>query len=227
MDAQPRERALAESLRRASTLVFDFDGTLVDSNAIKWRAFDRCFAQFPEHRAEIQAYCHATHHAPRWEKFQHVYEHIVGLAYTPEIGAQLSAQFDRDTTADIIAAEEISGVTCFLSLMGAQRLMGLLSNTPHEILLHILEQRGWRSWFALVQGAPVHKAGWLVELKAKQALAEQDLIFFGDTPEDAQAADEAGCLFVGVGAALQGTAAYWIADFTALSRATPQREACA
>lgn len=217
--------SLAEPLRRARALVFDFDGTLVDSNAIKWRAFDRCFADVPERQEQIQAYCHAAHHAPRWEKFRYVYEKILGRAYTPAIGAHLSAQFDRETTASIIAAEEISGAAAFVSLMGARHIIGLLSNTPHDTLLHILERRGWRPWFAIVQGAPVHKASWLATLKSRHALAEQDLMFFGDTLEDAHAAEEARCVFVGVGAPLEGKVAHWVADFTPLNQAEGSREA--
>ena len=226
MSASATWHRLVELVRGAGVIVFDFDGTLVDSNAIKWRAFDRCFAQFPEHRAEIQTYCHAEHHVPRWEKFRHVYERIVGLAYTPHIEAALSAQFERDTTQDIIAAQEIPGAASFVAGAAASgRVIGLLSNTPHAILERILERRGWRSWFTHVQGAPVRKADWLARCKAAHALSAPELVFFGDTPEDARAAEEAGCLFIGIGAQLEGKAAHWSEDFTRLNPTAQPREA--
>ncbi|MBI3011703.1 MAG: HAD family hydrolase [Candidatus Omnitrophica bacterium] len=218
---------LADVIQHARVRVFDFDGTLVDSTAIKWRAFDECFAGFPEHRAQIQGYCRSRHHTPRREKFQYVYEEILGLAYTPEIEARLLARFDRETTKQIIAAREIPGAAQFLAAAAADCITGVLSSTPHETLLHILERRGWRRWFEYVQGAPVHKADWLARFKARYALTRQELVFFGDTGEDAQAAQEAGCAFVAVGDGALGSAVteapfalaprYWLADFTALS----------
>jgi phosphoglycolate phosphatase-like HAD superfamily hydrolase len=206
-----------EIIRRARAVVFDFDGTLVDSTAIKWRAFDRCFMQFPARQAEIQAYCRGHHHTPRWEKFRHVYERILGLPYTLELEAKLLAVFDQESTEHIIAAREIPGAARLVCAVAARRMTGLLSSTPHATLLHLVEQRGWRPWFTFLQGAPVHKASWLAQCKAAHALARQELVFFGDAPEDAQAAEEAGCLFVAVGAALHGAAPHWLADFTALS----------
>ena len=215
---------VTDLLRRARVLIFDFDGTLVDSAAIKRRAFDRCFAEFPAQRAEIQAYCHAHHHAPRWEKFRHVYERILGLPYTPVIEARLLALFDEETSERIIAAREIPGAARWVSALAgtAQRMTGLLSSTPHATLLRIVERRGWRPWFALLQGAPVQKASWLARCKAEHRTARQELVFFGDTPEDARSAEEAECLFIGVGPKLQGCVAHWVADFTELNPTNAQ-----
>lgn len=217
MSARPLERALVERLARARAFIFDFDGTLVDSTAIKWRAFDRCFAQFPTQRTEIQAYCRSHHHTPRWEKFRHVYERIVQRPYTADIEAKLLALFDEESTEQIIAAREIAGAASFLAAVAARRMTGLLSSTPHATLLHIVDRRGWRPWFTLIQGAPVRKSSWLAHVKATHVLDRHELVFFGDAPEDARAAEEAGCAFVAVGASLEGMVPHWLADFTALS----------
>jgi phosphoglycolate phosphatase-like HAD superfamily hydrolase len=50
-------------------LVFDFDGTLVDSNPIKWQAFAQMFAEVRERRDEILAYCYGNPRIARGEKF--------------------------------------------------------------------------------------------------------------------------------------------------------------
>lgn len=43
---EPLPWAAVDLIRRAEALVFDVDGTLVESHAIKWRAFeDRALAQ--------------------------------------------------------------------------------------------------------------------------------------------------------------------------------------
>jgi phosphoglycolate phosphatase-like HAD superfamily hydrolase len=209
---------LMQALQRARAVVFDFDGTLVDSNEIKWRAFEVCFAEFPERRTEILAYCRAHHHAPRWEKFRHVYEQVLGLRYTPEIEATLLRRFDEETTQQIIAASEIPGATRFLDMVGQRRTTAVLSGTPHDTLLLILGARGWRHYFTVIQGAPIDKTEWLKRFRSQYEPAGEDVVFFGDTQEDANAAKAAGCTFIAVGREPLGVEpGCFLTDFTTLA----------
>ena len=211
--------SLAEALQRARALVFDFDGTLVDSTPIKRRAFELCFVEFPERRDEILAYCWGHHHTPREVKFRYVYEQILRRPYTPELAATLHERFEAATTRQIIHAPEIPGAAEFLRRAHRRYLMSLLSSTPHDVLLDILTQRGWLGYFTLVQGSPVQKAAWLKSFREARRFGEQDVIFFGDTSEDAQAAQAGGAAFVTVNGS-QGARAgtYTVADFTELLR---------
>jgi len=206
---------IAELIPGARALVFDFDGTLVDSNSIKQRAFERCFSDFPERLEEIMAYCGRRHHTPRWEKFRYVYENILGLPYTHEIEAALSTRFAGETTRQIIEAGEVPGAARFLEIVTYSHTTAVLSGTPHEILLAILEARDWLNYFKCVQGAPVDKSAWLAELRGKHGSRPGAVVFFGDTPEDADAARRAGCAFIAVGnASLGRDAIASIEDFT-------------
>jgi len=183
-------------------LVFDFDGTLVDSNAIKWQGFEVCFTEFPDRSEEILAYCRGHNHTPRWDKFRHVYEQILGLAYTPEIEQRLSRRFEQATTTQIAQAPEIPFAGEFLRRACRTHWTGLLSATPSPILDEILKERGWKDFFQGVQGAPVRKSAWLRELKERMGWKPEELLFFGDTPEDAHSARDAECGFIAVGAEL-------------------------
>lgn len=204
-------------VRRARALVFDFDGTLVDSNPVKGRAFEICFAEFPDRRGEILAYCRGQNHLTRGEKFQYVYEQILGLPYTEEIAAALHRRFASASTQEIIAAPEIPGATRFLGLTAASHRKALLSNTPHGILMDILLNRGWGDYFRTVQGAPVVKAEWLRAYREAQRLEEHEIVFFGDTVEDDNAAKHAGCTFVAVAKdATMAESQHHVTDFTGL-----------
>ena len=198
----------------AKALVFDFDGTLVDSNAIKWEAFEACFSRFPEHREEIQAYCRGNNHTTRYEKFRWVYEKILKLPYTPQIEEELSRLFEEHSTRQIIEAPEIPGAEAFLKQRKGKQTLALLSSTPHPILLKILAGRGWGSFFDPIQGAPVDKAAFLGEFLAGRSLGRDEVLFFGDTLEDAAAARKAGWDFIAVRPGREemkrGT---WIPDF--------------
>jgi phosphoglycolate phosphatase-like HAD superfamily hydrolase len=207
---------VADLVRNAKVLVFDFDGTLVDSNPIKLRAFETCFAEFPHRREEILAYCLGHHAVPRGDKFRHVYERIIGLPYTDATAIVLHKRFFALTTDQIVAAPEIAGASAFLESVHGDHRTALLSSTPHQILVHLLVERGWSRLFSCVRGAPVDKREWLVSLRGEWGLGEGDAVVFGDTDEDVAAAWAAGCVPVMVGEAPVGAHVPRIRDFRVL-----------
>lgn len=186
-------------MRRAKTFVFDFDGRLVGSNDIKWHGFDVTFAEFSDYLDEIRHYCQRWHHIQREEKFRYVYEQILRLPYTPEIAAVLHQRFSAATTRQIIEAPEVPGAGQLLAQLSGDRMTLLLSSTPHQVLLTIVEARGWREWFNVIQGAPVDKRVWLQAFRSQADFSKEEVVFFGDTAEDAQAAQAADCTFIVIG----------------------------
>lgn len=190
---------LVELIEQAAALVFDFDGTLVNSNPIKWRAFERCFAEFPERREQILTYCKSFNHTPRGEKFRHITETILGLPYTSQKEAMLHERFEAETTRQIVEAPALRGAEKFLRVVQHTHLIALLSSTPHKVLLQIVAQRHWQDYFHVIRGAPVDKTRWLKEFRLKHGLDRKNLVFFGDTPEDASSALMSDCTFIAVG----------------------------
>jgi len=182
----------------AKALVFDFDGTLVDSNEIKWSGFEHVFSNYPDRMAEISAYCRGSNHTIRGEKFRFVCEQILHIAYTLEIERSLQERYAAYSTEGVARAAEIPGAAQFVRQV-SDRPTALLSSTPHDILLEILKRKGWQSMFRTIQGAPVVKRDWLASYCQGAGYEPQDIVFFGDTDEDAVSAREFGCIFVRVG----------------------------
>ena len=197
------------------TLILDFDGTLVDSNPIKWQAFEKCFAGYPYFEA-IMAYCRENNHAPRRIKFRHVFENILKQSYTEETEKKLLDQYAAETTQQVIDAPEIPGAQKFLETFALNRLSILLSSTPHDVLEFILKKRGMEKYFKVVQGAPVDKAAWLRQFFADRKLGKGDALFLGDSEEDARSAEEAGIPFISVGPHRRSPALLHLENFLAL-----------
>ncbi len=217
-DALGEDRArVAQRLRQAAAVVVDFDGTLVDSNGIKRRAFAECFAQAGPAREQVLAYCWGHHDIPRDDKFRHVYEAILGHPYTPDIAACLHAQFEGLTTQAVIDAPEIAGALAFVRKARRGRLIGLLSSTPEAILRRIITARGWIGEFDLIQGSPVDKAAWLRALGERLGVTTQAIIALGDSAQDGEAAAAARTPFIQIGdEPIQTPALYAAADFRPL-----------
>ena len=199
---------LRKALQAAEAVVFDFDGTLVDSNEIKRRGFDHAFAEYPDRMEEIRSYCYGSNHTIRGEKFRHVAKMILGLEYTPELDERFHKRYADFTTESVVAAPEIPGAAAFVRNL-ARLHPSLLSSTPTAILVDILQRRGWADLFEIVQGAPVNKLAWLKGLQAVVRCEPRQVVFFGDTDEDARSAAESGCTFVRV----RGTGPLAIPDF--------------
>lgn len=203
-------------IQQAKAIVLDFDGTLVNSNRIKRRAFEKCFADYPKQFDAIMQYCKTNNHIPRQIKFRHVFEKILFLPYTAEIEQQMLSRYAKETTAQVIAAQEIPGATEFLKRFVFGRESALLSSTPHAILLHILEKRGMKHYFKIIQGAPVNKAKWIQAFLSQRQLRAEEIVFIGDSPEDIHSAKEIGIPFVGVAEANPEEVLHYLPNFEAV-----------
>src|SRR6266446_240157 len=189
-------------LEACRAFVFDFDGTLVDSNQLKLKAFGTLFSKFPAHLPAIIEYCQQRLDLVRFEKFRHICENILRLPYTSETEAALDKEFTALTTSAIVQAVEIEGASDFLKRIHANRPTALLSTTPTTVLEEILIRRSWKDLFDHIAGAPVEKGVWLGEFGERYKYRPEEIVYFGDTPADSRAASEAGCTFVAVGGML-------------------------
>ena len=64
--------------KKLKVIALDFDGTLVESNEIKDKAFDSIFSKWPEHREAMMQWHLANNAIDRQEKFRYFVEVILG-----------------------------------------------------------------------------------------------------------------------------------------------------
>jgi len=199
-------------------LVFDMDGVLFDTEAVKQRAFVDAFGPVCRDDAglldQVRDYNSANRGVPRDAKISHL------LAVIP-----WAAPGDHDLVAgryrDLLAVRlpdcpPVPGVSEFLSAVPATRYIA--SSAPEYEIRQNTARHGIDGAFAAIFGHPWTKAGALREISGRHQGAA--VIFFGDAPADLAAAREAGTRFAAVNPspALASQVPEFFGDFTVIDR---------
>lgn len=181
------------------SIIFDFDGVILDSVDIKTRAFARLFS---EHGPDVerQAVEHHLAHGgiSRFRKFQHIYEHILHLPLTDVESARLGEKFSALVFDEVVKAAWIPGAPEFLREHDRTFRCFVASGTPKEELLRIVELRGLTRHFAGIYGTPPTKQEIARRILAEHGFGKAEVVFIGDAMTDYTAAKDCGLAFIGI-----------------------------
>ena len=175
----------------------DFDGTLVESNNIKDRAFESIFCEWPEHTGTMMCW-HLTHDSvERGEKFRYFVEEVLALPGQNDLIEKLSSRFGQLTKEAIIECPYVKGAYEFLEYIRNRISVYLVSATPQQDLNEIIKARGLSGNFKDVYGAPISKIETLKQIMLSENVSVDEILFVGDSSEDQQAAKFLGIRFIG------------------------------
>lgn len=175
-------------------LVFDFDGTLVDSDSIKRSAFYDVTSQVPG-AAKILDIIFAT--ADSGDRYD-IFASLV---------TQLKLESARDWAKDygklcqsrILDLLNVSNIEQTLGqLKAGGYLLFIASATPQDDLISLVRSSSIAVHFAGVFGYPTAKADILHNIQQDHGWESHEIVMIGNSENDRQAAVEADCRFVGV-----------------------------
>lgn len=169
-------------------LILDFDGVVIESNAVKTQAFEQVFSRFPKHTEAMMAYHHANVSLSRFAKFEHLLA-LIGRADDTALMADISADFSRLVLEKMMAVPLVAGAENFLHKITPQLPVYLASVTPEEELALILKQRGLTHWFRDVYGCPPWtKPDAIRKVLAREGVKPGEALLVGDSAGDQRAA---------------------------------------
>jgi HAD superfamily hydrolase (TIGR01549 family) len=181
-----------------STIIFDFDGVIVDSVDIKGEAFCHLFRQQPEEIRQQIADLHANHAGmTRHEKFKIICQEFLNQPATAADLERLSAEFSRFCVEKIISTAYIRGAFEFISKHHTDYDLYVASSAPESELKEIVNRRGIDGFFKGVFGTPRKKAEICREIMQMGKLAPEHVAFIGDSITDLEAATQCGTHFIG------------------------------
>jgi phosphoglycolate phosphatase-like HAD superfamily hydrolase len=182
-----------------SVLVFDFDGVILDSAALKREAFAALYDDQPEPlRRAMRAYLGRRGGQPREVKFRHIEAQILGRQVDEAAIAKLCKRFKEDVERRILAAPTIPGALDFLDRNSGRLPTYLLSATPEHELREIVARRDLAGYFDEVIGSPPDKVTGLGQLLSRHGHQADRTVMIGDSYNDYRAARSNGTGFIGI-----------------------------
>lgn len=181
-------------------IVFDFDGTLVDSNSIKQDGFYRVVEE-DIGGAELMASVLGRVIGDRREIFKVYVEEgqSNATARSNDVGKFVD-KYNSIVDEAISCAPEMPGASALLDKLFLSGCKLILSSaTPLPNLTWVIEKRGWQHYFESVHGAPANKINTLEQLLAASSDSASTLAVVGDGIDDRQSAAAVGCIFFPVG----------------------------
>jgi phosphoglycolate phosphatase-like HAD superfamily hydrolase len=181
-------------------VVFDFDGTLVESNRVKEVCLHRTVAGLCGGEAALAAARKTG--GDRYQIFEDVARKLSTTSDLEAIASQtrvLINTYSHCCAMGIIAAAERRGARRALAGLSQRGLrIWVLSATPDRYLTDLLRRRGLLRWLRGSYGSSVSKEQGLRQIICTERANRNNVLFVGDGPDDQRAARVVGVKFAAV-----------------------------
>jgi phosphoglycolate phosphatase-like HAD superfamily hydrolase len=192
----PERGSVLSSLQRASVLFWDFDGVIKESVDIKTRAYVALFEPFGAELAErVRAHHERNGGMSRLQKIP-LYLDWAGVAPTQDEVERYCGSFAATVRERVISCAWVPGAREYLAHNHTRQRCVLISATPHEEMMSIIEALGMSGWFCEVHGAPKSKSAAVSGVLQRWACAAEQALLIGDSAADFEAARSAGVPFL-------------------------------
>jgi len=190
-------------------VVFDFDGTLVDSNEIKRETFFEIARPWDSSGEVVATVFKRWPAADRYEKTRRIAEALIDRKLLPadalleDWASRLAYNYTARCEAAITRCREMPGATTALErLSDAGRLLFINSATPAIPLRHLMALRKWGHFFQDIYGAEATKAENLKSIARSTGVERTEMVHVGDQLDDQSGAEQFGCHFVAMTAGI-------------------------
>jgi phosphoglycolate phosphatase-like HAD superfamily hydrolase len=179
-------------------VIFDFDGTLVDSNRLKYDAYFELFAADANHVRTIREVLAEINEKSRYDILEEICRRL-NADRKDGINGQIKHLADR--YGDIVfngakTCPEMPGAGNVLRSLSRPYRLYLSSTTPEDSLKKIVHFRGWARYFVDVFGYPRQKSESIRRILTRENAAKSQVVVVGDRENDRQSAAETGCHFI-------------------------------
>lgn len=178
----------SDIIKTAKVLFWDFDGVIKESVDVKTKAFQELFVEYgTEVTEKIRVHHEANGGMSRFEKFP-IYMEFANIKATDEKVNRLCEKFSDLVLDGVVNSPWIPGAETFIRSNTNQQIFIVVSATPTEELLEIIERLNLRSSFESIFGAPTSKAEAIRTSLNRLSISAADAVMIGDASADLEAA---------------------------------------
>lgn len=180
-------------------IFFDFDGVIVDTVALKERAFRQIILEHaPQHVEPIMQFYWAHGGVSRLEKFRRIWQEILHRPIDDAHIAALGSEFARRVYDLVVSCDFVKGAFPFLCEFHARWPCYVISGTPQPELRSLVTARKLDRYFRGVFGSPPGKVEIGERILTAHGYDRRRVWFVGDATTDRDAAHALGIRFVGL-----------------------------
>lgn len=176
-------------------IFWDFDGVIKDSVGVKTKAFVELFKLFGiDVVNKVRTHHMANGGMSRFEKIP------IYLRWAGEDNNQSNVDLFCDKFAnlvedEVVGSDWVPGVLEFLDKFREVPNV-LVTATPHEEILRIVERLSIVNYFSLIFGAPMSKTDSINRALTQYQIKPEDAVMIGDALADFQASKNCGTKFL-------------------------------
>lgn len=203
--------------KNTKTLVFDFDGTIIDTARIKGLSFKELFSEYDKNfQDKVYKYHLENLSLEREEKLRY-YCSILGIQINKKILNTLSNRFSEIVCTRIDKAEMIIGFNNFIDKVKNKYKFYIVSNAPTIDIKNYLRKIELYNEFAGIYGTPLSKRENFIR-NVLNTTVPSEVVYFGDTLEDYKISKKLGIHFIGIDTnkIFRGTNIIYHNDFTTI-----------
>jgi beta-phosphoglucomutase-like phosphatase (HAD superfamily) len=178
-------------------VIFDFDGVIIESVAVKDDVFRALFGEHPAHIDAIMDLHRRHGGVSRYVKFEMIYRDILRAPLAPADKAELSRRFEELALERVMAAPMVAGARDVLDGLNGRVPMAVVSGTPDAELSVIVERRGLARYFIEVHGGSRDKRDVIDRMVRQRGWRRDRMAMVGDAMTDCTAARANRVPFVG------------------------------
>jgi haloacid dehalogenase superfamily, subfamily IA, variant 1 with third motif having Dx(3-4)D or Dx(3-4)E len=179
------------------SIVFDFDGTLIDSNRLKYDAYFELFPAEDRHARIIREVLSESFEQTRYVILEEILRRfgVENQTYISKEVNKLAGQYNNIVVAGAKTCPEKAGAEDALKKFAPMYRLYVNSTTPDASLKEIIRFKKWDGYFRGVFGYPHEKPETLLRIMALEKLRSDQVLVVGDGESDRKSAAENGCPF--------------------------------
>lgn len=186
-------------LKRQKVIFWDFDGVLLDSNAVRDLGFERVLSEFPKDQVDrLLAFHQANGGLSRYVKFRYFFEEIRKESISESEILIWAERFSTIMKGLLVNPKLLIEETLnFVKENQRKYIMHVTSGSDQDELRFLCKSLGIDHLFSSIHGSPKPKKEWVKELIEIYGYSKEECILIGDSINDWEAATENGIKFLG------------------------------